>query len=179
MYQRFVNPGDDECNLQVLEKVYLMGSGFSRKICTSAHIGGQVLTWEGQTCSLGRAFTTLLAGLDREIEASVRRIFLVLDNASIHRGKQVQAWLAAHPRFVCHFLPVHCSWMNQVEQWFSILQRKRLRISDFASPDHLAERLMAYVSEWNAQAHPFNWSTKSAAKVMAKCEAQAAGRQAA
>jgi hypothetical protein len=124
-------------------------------------------------------FITLLAGLDREIEASVRRIFLVLDNASIHRGKQAQAWLAAHPRFVCHFLPVHCSWMNQVEQWFSILQRKRLRISDFASPDHLAERLMAYVSEWNAQAHPFNWSTKSAAKVMAKCEAQAAGRQAA
>jgi len=102
--------------------------------------------------------------------------------------------------------------MNQVEQWFSILQRKRLRISDFASLDHLAERLMAYVSEWNAlyviynlersgrllnnlhyvyselvsddpfqksrarlyiKAHPFNWSTKSAAKVMAKCEAQA------
>ena len=57
-----------------------------------------------------------------------------------------------HPRFVCHFLPVHCSWMNQVEQWLSILQRKRLRISDFASLDHLAERLMAYVSEWNAAA---------------------------
>jgi transposase len=119
-------------------------------------------------------FITVLAGLDREIEASVRHIFLVLDNASIHRGKQVQAWLAAHPRFICHFLPAHCSWMNQVEQWFSILQRKRLRLSDFASLDHLAERLMTYVSEWNVQAHPFNWSTKSAAKVMAKCEAQAA-----
>jgi Bacterial alpha-L-rhamnosidase 6 hairpin glycosidase domain/DDE superfamily endonuclease len=115
-------------------------------------------------------FITLLTGLDREIEASVRHIFLVLDNASIHRGKQVQAWLAAHPRFICHFLPAHCSWMNQVEQWFSMLQRKRLRISDFASLAHLAERLMAYVSEWNAHAHPFNWSTKSAAKVMAKCD---------
>lgn len=63
--------------------------------------------------------------------------------------------------------------MNQIEQWFSILQRKRLSISDFADLDHLAERLMAYVSEWNAHAHPFNWSTKSATKVMAKCEAQA------
>ncbi len=63
--------------------------------------------------------------------------------------------------------------MNQVEQWFSILQRKRLRISDFASLDHLAKRLMAYVSEWNAQAHPFNWSTKSEA-LMAKCETQVA-----
>ena len=118
-------------------------------------------------------FIALLTQLDREIPSSIRRIFLVLDNASVHTGKQVRAWVATHPRFVCHFLPVHCSWMNQVEQWFSILQRKRLRISDFSSLDHLAERLMASVSEWNAQAHPFNWSTKSAAKVMAKCEAQA------
>jgi hypothetical protein len=62
---------------------------------------------------------------------------------------------------------------DQVEQWFGILQRKRLRISDFASLDHLAGRLMAFVAEWNAQAHPFNWSSKSAAKVMARCEAQA------
>jgi hypothetical protein len=58
-----------------------------------------------------------------------------------------------------------------VEQWFSILQRKRLRISDFADLEDLTERLMAYVSEWNTQAHPFNWSTKSEALVMAKCEA--------
>ena len=46
--------------------------------------------------------------------------------------------------------------------------------SAFADLAHLAERLMAIVAQWNTQAHPFNWSTKSAAKVMAKCEAQAA-----
>ncbi len=62
--------------------------------------------------------------------------------------------------------------MNQVEQWFSILQRKRLRIADFSGLDQLAEGLLAFVSEWNAHAHPFNWSTKSAAQVMAKCEVQ-------
>jgi hypothetical protein len=62
--------------------------------------------------------------------------------------------------------------MNQVEQWFSVLQRKWLRISDFSDLDHLAERLMALVAEWNTHAHPFNWSTKSAAKVMAKCDPQ-------
>ena len=44
--------------------------------------------------------------------------------------------------------------MNQVEQWFSILQRKRLRMSDFADVDHLAERLMAFVAEWNTHAPP-------------------------
>ena len=46
-----VNPRDEECNLQLLETVYLMGSSFSRKLCPSAHIGGQVLTSEGKICS--------------------------------------------------------------------------------------------------------------------------------
>ena len=117
-------------------------------------------------------FIALLAQLEREIPPSIRRIYLVLDNLSVHKGKQVQTWLQSHPRFLCFFVPVHCSWMNQVEQWFSILQRKRLRISDFSNLDHLAERLMAFVAEWNTRAHPFNWSAKSALKVMAKYEAQ-------
>ncbi len=43
--------------------------------------------------------------------------------------------------------------MNQVEQWFSILQRKRLRILDFSDLDRLAERLMTFVAEWNLHAH--------------------------
>ncbi len=62
--------------------------------------------------------------------------------------------------------------MNHIEQWFGIVQRKRLRINDFTDLDHLAERLMAFVAEWNAHTHPCNWSTKSAAKVMAKYQAQ-------
>jgi transposase len=102
-------------------------------------------------------FIALLTQLDGEIPSSIRSIYLVLDNSSVHKGKQVRTWLVAHPRFVCWFLPVHCSWMNQIEQWFSLVQRKRL---------------MAFVAEWNAHAHPFNWSTKSAAKVMAKHQAQ-------
>jgi hypothetical protein len=53
-------------------------------------------------------FITLLATLDREIPVGVKRIFLVRDLASIHKGKKAQAWLASHPRFVCHFVPVHC-----------------------------------------------------------------------
>jgi transposase len=115
-------------------------------------------------------FIAFLEQLDRDIPSNVTRIHVVLDNLRMHKGKQVQAWLAKHPRFVFHFPPPHCSWMNQVEQWFSILQRKRLRIADFADKAALAERLMAFVAEWNAHAHPFNWSTKSVAKVMAKCE---------
>ena len=93
-------------------------------------------------------------------------------NLRMHTGKQVQAWLEQHPRFKFHHPPVHCSWMNQVEQWFSILQRKRLAIADFADKTHLAERLHAFVREWNEHAHPFNWTRKSVTKIMAKCEPQ-------
>jgi transposase len=115
-------------------------------------------------------FIAFLEQLDREIPATIKAVHVVLDNLKMHKGKQVQAWLAAHPRFVFHHPPVHCSWMNQVEQWFSILQRKRLRIADFADKAALAERLQAFIAEWNQVAHPFQWSTKSVAKVMAKCE---------
>jgi transposase len=128
----------------------------------------------GMTASRKRQaeFIAFLELLDRQIPASIRTIHLVLDNLRMHKGKQVQAWLAKHPRFVFHHPPVHCSWMNQVEQWFGIARRKRLRIADFASKEHLAERLMAFIDEWNEVAHPFNWTSKSVAKVMARCQVE-------
>jgi transposase len=98
-------------------------------------------------------FIAFLEQLDRAIPVEVTVIHVVLDNLRMHKGKQVQAWLAVHPRFVFHHPPVHCSWMNQVEQWFSILQRKRLCIADFASKAELAERLEAFIREWNEVAH--------------------------
>jgi len=114
-------------------------------------------------------FLAFLEQLDRELPNNITLVHLVLDNLSMHKGALVRAWLADHPRFVCHFPPVHCSWMNQVEQWFSILQRKRLRIVDFASVADLEVRLLAFIVHWNARAHPFHWSTKSVAKIMAAC----------
>jgi transposase len=119
-------------------------------------------------------FIAFLEQLDREINARIRTIHLVCDNVSTHHGQEVRKWLVKHPRFVVHFTPVHCSWMNQVEQWFSILQRKRLRIVDFESKDHLRAKLAQFIQEWNQQAHPFHWSTKSVAKVMAAAPAMAA-----
>lgn len=130
----------------------------------------------GQTYDRKRQkeFIAFLQHLDSEIPASVTTIHLVLDNVSTHHGKQARAWLAEHPRFVLHFTPVHCSWMNQVEQWFSILQRKRFRISDFRDKADLAAKLTQFISEWNQRAHPFNWSTKSVAKIMASAPANIA-----
>jgi transposase len=115
-------------------------------------------------------FIEFLEVLDHEIPATTRTIHVVLDNVRVHKGKLVQAWLAAHPRFVFHFTPVHCSWMNQVEQWFSLLQRKRLRLADFADKADLTAKILAFIAQHNEQAHPFNWNTKSVTKVMAWAE---------
>jgi transposase len=116
----------------------------------------------------------VLEHLDRVIDAHITRSHLVCDNVSTHHGQEVRKWLANHPRFVFHFTPVHCSWVNQVEQWFGLLQRKRLRIADFESKDQLRAKIDHFIAEWNQHAHPFNWSTKSVAKVMADAPAMAA-----
>jgi transposase len=115
-------------------------------------------------------FLELLALLDSEIPKDVSVIYLVLDNVPMHAGKKVQEWLALHSRFVLVHPPVHCSWMNQVEQWFSILRRKRLKVVDFTDKTDLAAQLAAFIREWNERSHAFNWTAKSFEKIRAKCE---------
>jgi len=115
-------------------------------------------------------FLALLDKIDTDLPESITCVYLIVDNIPMHAGKQVQAWLFLHPRFVLVHPPVHCSWMNQIEQWFSILVRKRLRIADFASLEHLAARLEAFLTEWNEQAHGFCWTAKSFEKILVKCE---------
>jgi hypothetical protein len=116
-------------------------------------------------------FIELLAAIDRETPASVTIIHLVCDNVSVHHGKLVRAWLERHPRFKMHFTPVHCSWMNQIEQWFSILRRKRLAAPNFADIAALEQAILSFITEWNELAHPFKWTTKSFEKVLAKVAA--------
>jgi hypothetical protein len=114
-----------------------------------------------------REFIAFLEPLDTAMPVKSKTIHMVCDNARSQHGKQVRQWLHAHPRFVVHFTPVPWSWRNQVEQWFSIIQRKRLRIVDFASKADLRAKLRQFIAEWNEVAHPFTWTTKSVAKVMA------------
>lgn len=114
-----------------------------------------------------KEFIAFLEHIDRVTPRSITCIHIVCDNVSVHHGKKVREWLTTHRRFRFHFTPVHCSWMNQVEQWFSIFQRKRFRFADFASKAAMQEAIHQFISEWNAHAHPFNWSTKSVAKIMA------------
>lgn len=119
-------------------------------------------------------FISLLEKLDAKTSARITRIHLVCDNVSVHHGKLVRAWLAAHPRFVMHFTPVHCSWMNQVEQWFSVLQRKRFVAPNFADLNDLRRKVTQFIAAWNREAHPFNWTSASFDKVLRNHEARVA-----
>jgi transposase len=115
-------------------------------------------------------FITFLEQVDQAIEKTITRIYIVLDNVPMHKGKQVMAWLTAHPRFNFVHPPVHCSWINQVEQWFSILQRKRFGIVNFKNLGELAERIAAFISEWNEKAHGFKWTKQKGAKLIERFE---------
>jgi transposase len=90
--------------------------------------------------------------------ASARRVFWIVDNGSSHTGqastdRMKQAWPTAE---LVH-LPIHASWINQVEIYFSILQRKAIATGDFASLDHLAARILAFQHRYNTTAKPFDW----------------------
>jgi transposase len=115
-------------------------------------------------------YLALLEHLDRAIPTSFTTIHLLADNVSVHHGKLVRRWLDDHPRFVAHFTPVHCSWMNPVEQWFGILRRKRLRSPNFADLTALQQAIRQFITEWNEIAHPFRWTASSFDKILAKIE---------
>ncbi len=59
------------------------------------------------------------------------------------------------PEFVVHFTPVHCSCMKQIEQWFSILQRKRLCMAGLASTEELHTKLLQFIKEYTEHVYPF------------------------
>ena len=89
---------------------------------------------------------------------SARRVFWVLDNGSSHRGDaSVRRLVEAHPRLVPVHLPVHASWLNQVEVYFSILERKVLTPADAASLEELAARILAFQAHYELLAQPFEW----------------------
>jgi len=70
-------------------------------------------------------FTDFLADIDAKVAPGLA-IHVVMDNGSSHVSKFTKAWLAEHPR-LAHYTPVHASWVNQVELFFSIITRKVLK----------------------------------------------------
>ena len=90
--------------------------------------------------------------------SSARRVFWIVDNGSSHRGQAaIQRLQARWPKLVLVHLPVHASWLNQIEIYFSILQRKVLTPNDFDSLKNLAQRIIAFQERYEQTAKPFEW----------------------
>ena len=101
-------------------------------------------------------FLRFLGHLDREFPAT-RSLHLVIDNYGTHRHPAVKAWLTRHPRFVLHFVPTSCSWLNLIERWLRELTTKRIRRDSFPSVPDLAAAIEEFLEAWNENPKPFVW----------------------
>ena len=93
----------------------------------------------------------------------VGKVVVVWDNLNIHYDGPSKRWErfnGAHDdRFRFVYTPIHASWLNQVEVWFSILERRVLRYGSFEDAEALERRVLGFIEHWNEyEAHPFNWT---------------------
>jgi transposase len=91
------------------------------------------------------------------------RVLVIVDNGSDHRGQAAIGRLrTAHPNAIMIHTPVHASWLNQIEIFFSVIQKKVVSPNDFASLERLSATLLAFVDRYNQTARPFNWKYTAA-----------------
>jgi transposase len=96
--------------------------------------------------------------MQQEPYRSAPRVFWIVDNGSSHRGATaVQTLAARYPNLILVHLPTHASWLNQIELYFSIIQRKVLTPNDFLALAEVAHRLLAFEDHYNRTALPFAW----------------------
>lgn len=106
-----------------------------------------------------KPFTALVDQvMQTEPYASAKRVFWIVDNGASHRNWAAAARLSdSYPNAQMVHLPVHASWLNQVEVYFSVIQRKLLTPDDFEALDELEEQILAFENHYNAVARPFDW----------------------
>jgi len=102
-------------------------------------------------------FVAFLDDLDRQTPAGMQ-LHCIVDNLATHFTPIVEAFLEERPHIFLHTTPTHASWLNQVELFFAILQRRLLRYGEFDSVDDLADRVLAFINDYNRRAHPFRWT---------------------
>ena len=102
-------------------------------------------------------FLRFLRRIDREFPGKTA-LHLVMDNNGTHNTAEVKSWLKAHPRFVTHFVPTSCSWLNLIERWFAELTNKRIRRGSFLSVPDLVAAIQEFLAVWNENPKPFVWT---------------------
>ena len=98
-----------------------------------------------------------------------KQVHVITDNYSTHKHEKVKRWFNRHKRFHIHFTPTSASWMNQIEAWFSILQRKQIKRGVFISVKDLIEKIEAFIEQYNKKPNPFKW-VKDAQEIISKAK---------
>ncbi len=102
-------------------------------------------------------FLRFLNAIEAEVPAG-KIVHVILDNYATHKHPKILAWLSRHPRFVFHFTPTSCSWLNAVETFFAKLTKRRLKRGVFRSIVDLQAAINRFVEETNASPKPFVWT---------------------
>ena len=102
-------------------------------------------------------FLKFLRRIDREF-ADGRALHIVMDNYGTHGTPEVKTWLSKHRRFVIHYVPTSCSWLNLIERWFAELTNRRIRRDSFFSVDELIAAINEFLAAWNENPKPFVWT---------------------
>ena len=102
-------------------------------------------------------FLKFLRRIDREFPGKTP-LHLVIDNYGTHGTPEVKAWLQKHRRFVMHYVPTSCSWLNLIERWFAELTNKRIRRDSFLSVGDLEAAILDFLAAWNDSPKPFVWT---------------------
>ena len=102
-------------------------------------------------------FIRFLNTIEAEVPAG-KVVHVVLDNYAAHKHPAVRAWLGRHERFVFHFTPTSCSWLNAVEGYFAKLTRRRLKRGVFRSVADLQAAINRFIAETNKMPKPFVWT---------------------
>jgi transposase len=102
-----------------------------------------------------------------ELVAGVPRgqaVHIIVDNLSAHKTKKVAAFLEANPHVHLHYTPTYSSWLNQIEIWFSKIQRDLIARGIFTSKSDLHRKIMRYIRHYNKSATPFRWTYRNTSK---------------
>jgi len=114
--------------------------------------------------------------------SKAQRVFVIVDNGSAHRGQRsIDRLQGAWPNLILVHTPVHASWLNQAEIYFSVMQRKVLTPNDFTDLDAVQQRLRAFARRYEQIAQPFKWkiTRNDLHKLLARADDQAPAQLAA
>ncbi len=140
-----------------VEHEYARGGALAYLAAWDVRRGGVIGRCEPKTgkAAFGRLVDQVM---QQEPYRSARRVFWIVDQGSSHRGEKAARELQArYPNLILVHLPTHASWLNQIELYFSILQRKVLAPNDFADLAAVEQRLLAFELLYNDTARPFDW----------------------